>query len=533
MNRFIGREGEDIFKTLCNRSGVTCNNSDQDDYGWDFHLEFPPAAVPDVAIDMRPGPLSALVQVKTTRSSKFSWHIKLSNALRLVNSELPCFLVLVRLGKKETRQIYVVHIWKDLIGSFLKAGREADSQHCHAPHKKVVLVRFPADGEQSQDPVGWMRSQIESVGSDYAGVKLKLRKSVGFEEGYGVGNVTFDMQSIDELIDWHLGLKESVKFSRLEVTSRRFGILAGKPDICKGPGRMFVEPAKKSGTLRLRLASGDLLYIPAEVLLGALPGLPASQIRWRVRAGCLDIVLNGNCQASAKATIEINEKLPLDRITECAALQMPASNPVELEIAIAQERIDLGRLEFNETHEAANWTHIFYAVRTLQEICRVAAQSGVLLTMADVLHAVGDLDLQQRAVLSPLVLLSVFASDWPMRLELQPSEDTPASFNRLLAYSLADVGEHRFGGLVERQIPEDVSIDGRRHIKFGPTRVIEAFVGTAGSSSVETKLDIAYEKRLNQQSGDTVLAVRDFQRFIMKANSKQELVADRPREHRR
>jgi len=533
MNRYIGRRGEGIIRTLCSDSQVTCNKSEEDDHGWDFHLEFPPQDAPDVAVDMRPGPLSALVQVKTTSGSRFSWQIKLSNALRLVNSELPCFLVLVRLGKKEARQIYVVHIWKDLISIFLKAGREADAEQRRATHKEMVSVTFSPDDEQSEDPIRWMRGQIDSVGSDYAGQKRKLRISAGYEDGYGIGKVTFDVQSADELVDWQLGLQESVKISCLEVTSKRFGILAGKPDVYRGPGRLFVYPPKRVGTLRLSLVSGETLLIPAEVLSGELPGLPETYMRWRVRAGCLDIIFGGNGRASGKATIQMNERVPLARIVEFAALMMPASSPVELQISIDEMRIDLGRLEFDGPCQGANWTHIHNAARALQEITRVAAGSVISLAMAEVLHAMGDFELQGRGVLSPFVLTSVLASEWPTVLQFQPSDDAPTSFSCLLAYSLADVGDHRFGCLVERQILEDKSINGRRHIKFGSARVIESFIGAAGSCSVESKLEVAYEKRLNQKSNDTVLAIRNIRNCIEKAKVDNELVIDRPIGNRR
>lgn len=62
-SRHVGREGEKLFELLCTRSGVSCNKSVEDAFGWDFHIEFRPAAKPQLPIDERPTGQAALAQV--------------------------------------------------------------------------------------------------------------------------------------------------------------------------------------------------------------------------------------------------------------------------------------------------------------------------------------------------------------------------------------------------------------------------------------------------------------------------------------
>lgn len=47
--------------TYCARAEVSCNKSVEDDFGWDFHIEFAPAAKPQLPIGERPTGQAALV----------------------------------------------------------------------------------------------------------------------------------------------------------------------------------------------------------------------------------------------------------------------------------------------------------------------------------------------------------------------------------------------------------------------------------------------------------------------------------------
>jgi hypothetical protein len=94
-NQRIGRQGEKLFSLLCTEAGVTCNQSNEDDYGWDMLIEFPPPVDQNKPIDLRSVQLTASVQVKATRTRSRSCRMSLQNALRMAKSPIPSFVFLI------------------------------------------------------------------------------------------------------------------------------------------------------------------------------------------------------------------------------------------------------------------------------------------------------------------------------------------------------------------------------------------------------------------------------------------------------
>ena len=66
----MGREAEAAFRHRCLVEGVTCNESLQDDNGWDFLVEIPQEVAAGTPNDKRPAARSALVHVKWTGGSR-------------------------------------------------------------------------------------------------------------------------------------------------------------------------------------------------------------------------------------------------------------------------------------------------------------------------------------------------------------------------------------------------------------------------------------------------------------------------------
>ena len=88
----VPRFAELRLQTLCAEAGTLSHKVDEDERGWDFHIEFDFKPF-DGPADMRPHPSSAYVQVKSARKAKSYCQIKLSNALLAAQSSQPWFIV--------------------------------------------------------------------------------------------------------------------------------------------------------------------------------------------------------------------------------------------------------------------------------------------------------------------------------------------------------------------------------------------------------------------------------------------------------
>ena len=200
MIRRLPQWAEKYFGTLCAAEGVVCNKAEEDESGWDFHLEFPqqPHSGPP---DMHPARKTAYVQVKSTRRRDgLVCRVKLSNALRAAQSPQPWFIVLVVADAgNEPTSVYALHIWDGLIRRSLKAVRRAHNEG-KALHKRYFTIQFNAADERSNHLLSWMHQAIAAVGPDYEQQKKSIFQTVGYEESYGIVHVTFEPTTADEIL---------------------------------------------------------------------------------------------------------------------------------------------------------------------------------------------------------------------------------------------------------------------------------------------------------------------------------------------
>ena len=196
---------ETKFANLCAVAGALCQPVKEDESGWDFHVEFPERPLAGPA-DTHPPPKTAYVQVKSARKHQLTCRVKLSNALRAARSPQPWFVVLVTVNaRSESTRNYAVHVWEPLIRRSLEAIRRAGHAKV-ALHKRYLTIRFDASDERGDDLVAWMHHAIEAHGPDYEQQKKSIFQSVGYEEGYGIIQVTFESTTADEVIENFLGL---------------------------------------------------------------------------------------------------------------------------------------------------------------------------------------------------------------------------------------------------------------------------------------------------------------------------------------
>jgi len=514
--RWIGREGEKIFSLKCSQAQITCNKADEDDCGWDFIIRFPPLILSNIPIDKRSSGISALVQVKATGVDAQRWSLSLQNALSLVHSPLPAFIVRIGIDAEKRQVIRAIHLWRPQIERILKAARKAYVEGDEATNYRTISFDFGPDTEHA-DILGWMRGEVEAIGErNYASLKKVLVDMVGFEEGYGIANIKFSTADPDAFLDLHLGLKQQIDLDHFGFTPQRFGILANKPDIEFKGGSMKVIPKGRTGTLRLRAPDGQQVFLPAEIFTASLPGM--SRTKARVTAGCIDIVIRTRGQVSVETTINPDEKVSIDTLTAYALLhRSQRSERIKMTLTSEDQSIDLGYLNMKNI-PLEGWKQFLLITDALKRLVVFENASPPIIAYNAI-----------RSQFNKLLLLEGLFCDRTLRLEYTPVEeveeaDLPKKII-FLSYSEVFLDELAIGVVASRPIVQDEMVADRRRMDMGPATILHASIAN-GSGGTMRNLYLDEVDRLSREYD--VLAIGDFQRSIS-AEADRVLTIDRPR----
>ncbi|PZU60095.1 MAG: hypothetical protein DI547_03355 [Sphingobium sp.] len=193
--------------------------------------------------DSQPAGYEALVQVKSTRKPPLVARMKLSNALRAVKADQPCFIVLV-VEQVGGPRIYARHFWHDEIERTLRRVRMAERDGESRLNRLHMQVQM-SEADACDDLLGWMGATIGAIKS-YSAEKSEFARTIGFEDGYGTLSVTLD-GGIDEMLDLQLGLIESLPLSRARYVPQRFGIETPQPRFDVAEAHLMVTPVGKPG----------------------------------------------------------------------------------------------------------------------------------------------------------------------------------------------------------------------------------------------------------------------------------------------
>ena len=268
MANRLGKHSEHLFAALCTSGGAVCNPATDDQHGWDHIVEIQPVLLPNLPPDNQPPLITALVQVKSTQRKHTLTKIKLSNSLKAVQSDLPCFLFLFcHFGPKY--KIYGKHIWADSIDKILIRARQAERDGFHTLHKKSVNIRF-RDADEIRDPsqlISWIMKTVGAVGINYSSRKSQLRKDAGYENGRYTGNLTLGpLRDLEQVADHEIGLLEYLPAKELAIFDERFGIRSIHPIFATKDGRIQLQTqGAKEAAIRVTGPDGKTLDVPAEV----------------------------------------------------------------------------------------------------------------------------------------------------------------------------------------------------------------------------------------------------------------------------
>jgi hypothetical protein len=130
--------------------------------------------------------------------------------------------------------------------------------------------------------------------------------------------------------------------------------------------------------------------------------------------------------------------------------------------------------------------------------------------LADLDSAARDLIAFQQLVEAPSV-----------RLEFEPSSETPPELTSILYYIHADVYECTFYALVERPICEDIVIEGRRRVTCGLPRLHEQYVLSNATEDERRMMQADYERHLHEhEKTGTPLGLGDAHVFLKPSSDR-------------
>lgn len=510
--RWTGREGEKLFAFLCSRRLVTCNKAEEDDRGWDFILHFPPPSALHVPIDQRSAGPTALVQIKATKVNAQRWPISLKNALSLVRSPLPAFIVRVGLDAAGQETFRAIHLWREEIGRILKAARQAHVDGDEATNHRTVSFDLDA-GTERADVLGWMLGEIEKIGeSAYAAAKQMLVDTLGFEDGHGVARFRFSTASPDALTDLQLGLLNGVELDRFSFTPSRFGIEASAPEIQVEGCRLEVLPRGRRGTVRLRSPEGRQEFLPVELLSAALPG--RRRTKFRLRAGFLDVVVSPKSRFDVRCTIDRERRTTLDEIAAMALLrQSSRASPLTMGLRTDGSFMDLGRINLGHGPNPG-WQQLLSITEALRGI--VAFEGAEPVTTS-----IDAIDEQ----FVPLSVMDALIAERALRIEFTPEEEVEGEVGAFLAYATARFDGIDVGAVATRPVTSDTMVDTRRRIDFGPARMLHASIGDGRAAAMR---DLYLDELDRLSEAVDVLAIGNLQRAVGGADDR-ELLVDTPR----
>lgn len=282
----IPRHAERTFAALCATVGATCNESLEDERGWDFLVQFPQRQSPHLPLDMQPPADKCFVQVKTNSGEFEGVRLKLSNAFEFASSDAPCFVVLFSYTEcKQTELVRILHFWKPEIARTLKRIRELDAEGRSDLNRMMLEFSTSTMIEVScQQLVPTIESIIRKSGARYGDVKRELSQKVGFDEVTMTVDVTFGPGvTIEDIVDVQIGLKDSLEISKVSGRSIRFGIPAAHPHITQEGGKLSMRSHAKECIAWISSgAVGREVSLPSSLYVPLVPNLPKALWRFRI-----------------------------------------------------------------------------------------------------------------------------------------------------------------------------------------------------------------------------------------------------------
>lgn len=350
VKRNLGRMGETYFNNLCASVGLTCNESNEDNTGWDFIVEYPHEYDNVVLADKSPATKEFKIQVKATDLKKRKLPILLSNLMRLCNTPLPCFILFLEYNNKpEPEEAFLVHINKDIIFDVLRSARENSLNKSRKKfNKKTLTIKYDnsnkIDHLTGEDLIRNINEHIPEGMTEYVNKKQYQLKNLGYEKSYGTMKFKAStISSENDLVSASLGWVERIKVTDVISFDTRFEILSEEEDLCSPEAFISFEVKESTDKGKIsftHLASKRRLRFDCEIFFSQISAVaPRQMAKFRVRSKTFDMLVGLTGKTHYKF-IDNSIRLSLFELRDAIIFRRwLTSQDSEMEINIYSEKI--------------------------------------------------------------------------------------------------------------------------------------------------------------------------------------------------
>jgi len=485
MARFTGRSGEKRFSTLCSDLGITCNESVEDERGWDHIVELRHEAVPGVSADMAYRVPPVFVQTKSHEADGLSVTMKLSNAVSLARSPNPCFVVLMSLVPDSvTPTWHAVHVWGALLERIMKRAREEsrDGLPDDAFHTKTFTFTMTAeDRRDEQDLLPWIERTVRGVGRDYASAKNALSPPPDFVGEIKVG----PLGSVGELVDHMIGLTKNIPISGITMGLRRFGVDVPFPlpagDVAFAS--LQSHPADRCD-IRLRSPDGRVVEMEGDVITPPNLGLPEESYKYRFRAPNLDIVWSPAGEATINGHLNFQHvDTPVAIEKALLLMSWAGQGPIDIRINIRDQ-------------PALGATAVINPIEDRQGFADLAAVTGSLVRVSRHLKTkVPMVTIAQIDAAEHLVTFHNFIETTGMRMTVELPDDVVVSEPTAgVGFGILPVGNWMFAAVQRFPITHQHRERGSWTIEYGKPVLLDTFAFPIGDADTLEYFKDAYRR---------------------------------------
>ena len=504
MSSQLGRRAEDRFKSLCTEADITCNKSTEDDHGWDFLVEYVPKEDTRIPADKRPGPRQVLVQVKCTQTPAPRTRLKVSNALKLTNSGLPCFVVLFHWPRDgEEEKIYAKHVWTETMRHALRRGRELTKTNSSANRTKLTM-RFDQSDEHTLDLVDWIVSTVESEEQGYGEVKRRLKDSLGYEQaGYRAEVTLGPLNGFEDIVDHQLKIKPHLPVSQFRLIDARFGIDTPVPQAEMGRGRIVMETNNEIPVrVVLRTSGEEAISLPATARYPNWPGLPRDMFKFVVESWLLRLTISNKGTGTLVISGSWSDKLKLEQLVEISKFYSWGGKRITGKLVRERVPAIAFSAEFSSTGNELQFQELSEVAVTLRKIEREAGSPCMKISLGDLYESWSDsYFIHQILTGRNLCFTANIDPDWKARV----------SHIRLMSYFDWMVDDSCFFVVFDMTVNDRSPEPDRVTFDCGERKLVDSFVGT-DAQSVRSAGLASFNNHKAKNGPDHIL-IEDFRSF--------------------
>jgi len=511
---------EDTFQQCGSGTGITINPTRRDKRGWDFIAEWDEVPIKSIARDRQVIARAARVQVKSSRQPRPTAKLKLSNALRFVEANEPCFVVLYWLNRKKTGvEVYARHFHADLIAATLKRAREADRDGEPDYHKLFIYIPMQDQDLHTADLIPWLQSYCGGKPTDYAREKGEIRDSVG---GRGlIGTIKIPVAEAARFIEHAVGLQQDFNPNWVEFRETRFGIASNSVEDANDGVTYKLNVKPRPSAMHFESETGEKVTFKGVTKSIQLPGFADSDLIAAFHAKHL----TARVYASSKINITYNlSGTDVDEIRELRDILklfcLLGTCNMYFVYDLEGERLD--RAMISDTAPVEERDLFLWAVDRVDAllVCtRISEQPR--LSVADMLDNSEALDEFYSCIL---------ADSTTLKLQPKGSNTAPPEPTEMAGYAYVEIGNTVYAAFYYQRLLGKEYIENEIVLEFDKPVIIERW---AKSGTIEQhiprirrKFRLVLNKRpagtVYVNDGDTLSALYGAQEIGMRVADKAE-----------